>query len=163
MERRTVWKEGTVAGLLGAAGVAGWFLVVDFVSGTPLATPELLGRSLFSVLGKGIALSFAGNVFGYTLFHCAAFIAAGVIVSAVVKASEKTPGVLVGLVLLFAVFEAGFYGFTLFLSEASQLGSLAWYQVGAANLVAAVLMGRYLWAAHPELGERVEAALSARV
>jgi len=159
---RSILKEGTIAGLLGAAGVAAWFLAVDVIAGHPFATPELLGRSLFSVLGKGIALSAAGNVFGYTLVHVAAFIVIGLVVSAIVAASERTPGVLVGLVLLFAVFEVGFYGFTLFLSEASELGQLAWYQVGAANLVAAFLMGRYLWRAHPELADRVEGALSAR-
>ncbi len=154
-----VWKEGTVAGLLGAGGVAFWFLLVDLVSGGPFATPELLGRTLFSVLGKGIDWSPMRYVFAYTLFHLAAFALVGIVIAAIVHASKRTPTVLIGLLLFFVVFEVGFYGFTILLSGRTLLGSLAWYQVGVANLVAAALMGRYLWKRHPELKERMTKAL----
>ncbi len=152
-------REGVIAGLLGAGGVAFWFLIVDLATGQALATPELLGRALFSVLGKGIDWSPYGYVAAYTLFHVAAFVVLGVIVAALVSASDRVPGVLAGLLLLFAVFEMGFYGLTVFLSEGSILGDLAWYQIGAANLLAAALMGRYLWKAHPGLGSRMAKAL----
>ncbi len=158
-----VWKEGAVAGLLGAAGVAGWFLVVDFMAGSPLATPDLLGRSLLAVLGRGATYPLATNVFAYTLFHVAVFVAVGCIVSWIVAASARTPGVLAGLLIFFVMFEAGFYGLTLFLSRATGLAPLAWTHIGIANLLAAGLMGWYLWRRHPELVERVEGALSARL
>ena len=154
-----VWREGLVAGLLGAAGVAIWFFVVDALAGTPLATPDMLGRAMLSVLGKGIALSTMGNVVAYTLFHLAAFIAVGCVVSWIVESSRVTPGALVGLLLFFAVFEVGFYCLTLFLSQETAFGHLAWYQIGAANLIAAAMMGRYLWREHPDLGTRINAAL----
>jgi len=152
-------REGVIAGLLGAGGVAFWFLIVDLVTGQALATPELLGRALFSVLGKGIDWSPYEYVLAYTIFHVAVFIILGVIVAALVSASDRVPGMLAGLVLLFAVFEMGFYGLTVFLSEGTLLGNLAWYQIGAANLFAAALMGRYLWKAHPGIGARLGKAL----
>ena len=163
MANRRMWKEGAIAGLLGAAGVAFWFLVVDLINGQALATPEYLGRSLFSALGKGISWSPFQYVVAYTLFHCGVFVLIGTIVSAIVAASQRTPGVLAGLLLLFVVFEVGFYGLTLFMSEGTPMGSLAWYQIGAANLLAAFLMGSYLWKEHPELGGKLTAVLEGKV
>lgn len=157
------WREGMVAGLLGAAGVAAWFFVVDLAAGAVLATPDLLGRALLGVLGRPDGFSMLGNVVAYSLFHVAAFMVAGCVVSWIVAASARTPGVLVGLALFFVVFEVGFYGLTLFLSRFSGLGGLAWYQIGAANLLAAGLMGWYLWREHPEVAARMESALSSRV
>ena len=162
-QHASVLKEGSIAGLLGAGGVAFWFLIVDMVTGRALATPELLGQSLFSVLGKGIAWSPLQYVMAYTVFHVAAFSVVGIITVAIVHASERTPGVLAGLLLLFAVMELGFYGLTVFLSEGEILGNLAWYQIGAANLLAAALMGGYLWREHPELGARTASVLAGRV
>jgi hypothetical protein len=40
---------------------------------------------------------------------------------------------------------------------------LAWYQIGAANLLAAFLMGRYLWVENPGMGERIGKALEGQV
>ncbi len=157
------WREGVMAGLLGAAGVAAWFFVVDVAGGAVLATPDLLGRALLGVLGRPEGFSMLGNVVAYSLFHIVAFVTVGCAVSWIVASSARTPGVLVGLLLFFVVFEAGFYGLTLFLSRFSGLGSLAWYQIGAANLLAAGLMGWYLWHEHPELAARLESALASRV
>lgn len=157
------WKEGVTAGLLGAAGVAFWFLIVDLFSGRAFATPEMLGESLFSVLGKGIDWSPAAYVAAYTIVHIAVFIVVGTFAAWIVAASKRTPGVLAGLLLLFVVFEVGFYLIMLFLAEGTQVGNLAWYQIGAANLLAAFLMGRYLWVENPGVGERMERALEGQV
>jgi hypothetical protein len=162
-QHASVLKEGTIAGILGAAGVAFWFLIVDLVTGRALATPELLGQSLFSVLGKGIDWSPMQYVLAYTVVHVAAFAIVGMVTVAIIHASNRTPGVLAGLVLLFAVIEAGFYGLTVFLSEGEILGNLAWYQIGAANLLAAALMGGYLLREHPGLGEKTAGVLAGRV
>jgi hypothetical protein len=159
MAEKGMWKEGVMAGLLGAAGVAAWFFVVDMIAGQPLATPAALGEATFSVLGKGIDWSPTQYVIGYTVLHVAVFVLFGTIVSWIVESSKRTPGVLAGLLILFAVFEVGFYFFTLFLSQPESVGRIAWYQIGAANLVAAGLMGWYLWREHPELKARFSRAL----
>ena len=159
MAMRRVWKEGVMAGLLGAAGVALWFFAVDLISGRPLATPAALGKGTFSVLGKGIDWGPTQYVLGYTIIHVAAFVLLGLLVSWIVESSKRTPGVLAGLLILFAVFEVGFYFLTLFLAQPETFGRIAWYQIGAANLVAAGLMGWYLWREHPELTARFGRAL----
>lgn len=156
---RRVWKEGMIAGLLGAAGVAFWFLIVDLLARRPFWTPATLGQGTFSVLGKGIDWSPMQYVVGYSILHVAVFLLMGILVSWIVDASRRTPGVLAGLLLLFAVFEMGFYFFTLFLAQPETIGTIAWYQIGAANLVAAGLMGTYLLRKHPELKARMARAL----
>ena len=44
--KRTL-SEGFIAGVIGAGGVALWFLIIDTVSGRPFYTPALLGSALF--------------------------------------------------------------------------------------------------------------------
>src|SRR2546428_12207853 len=46
-ESRTLYQEGLVAGLVGAATIALWFLILDSLSGRPLYTPTVLGTALF--------------------------------------------------------------------------------------------------------------------
>ncbi len=159
MAERRMWREGVMAGLLGAAGVAFWFLVVDLIAGEPFRTPAALGEATFSVLGKGIDWSPAQYVVGYTILHVPVFLGIGLLVAKIVEVSDRQPGVLAGLLILFAVFEVAFYFFTLFLAQPETVGRVAWYQVGLANLVAAGLMGWYLWRGHPELKGRFSRAL----
>ena len=40
-------REGIIAGLIGAALVAVWFLIYDAARGRPLRTPALLGAAAF--------------------------------------------------------------------------------------------------------------------
>ena len=53
-ELSSVYGEGIVAGLLGAATVALWFLVIDTINGHPLYTPTVLGTAVFRG-GAGLA------------------------------------------------------------------------------------------------------------
>jgi hypothetical protein len=155
-----MWRDGIVAGLLGAGGVAVWFFAVDLIAGRPFFTPALLGRAMLSVLGRGIENH--GTVFfvvAYTLLHVIAFTVAGCIGSSLLTASRSVPQVAVGIAFFFTVFEVGFYFFAIFLSERDVLGALAWYQIGAANLVASGLVGGYLLRRHPEFGGNLSHAL----
>src|SRR5262249_56862332 len=47
-----VYREGIVAGILGAATIALWFFIIDIFSGRPFYTPSLLGSALF---GRNVA------------------------------------------------------------------------------------------------------------
>ncbi len=42
-----LYQEGIVAGVVGAATVAVWFLVLDTIAGRPFYTPTVLGTALF--------------------------------------------------------------------------------------------------------------------
>jgi hypothetical protein len=145
----TVAREGMAAGAVGAVTVAAWFFVVDLIAGRPLFTPRILGEGLASVVG-GPAFGATTDILVYTLFHVAVFIGVGMLLSWIVHRAETEPHVLVIFMLLFIIFEFGFYGLTAMLAE-SQLRSLAWYQIAAGNVLAAVSMGWYLWRAHPAL------------
>jgi len=152
-----------ILGLLGAGGVAIWFLGVDLIAGLPFRTPGMLGSALLNAIGQpghhGVMLSTAV----YTVFHVAAFVAVGGIAARLVDLARRVPHVTIGLLLFFVVFEVGFYFVTMVLAQYETMGSLAWYQIGAANLVAAGLMGGYLWRRHPELKSELRVSLDGSI
>ncbi len=152
-------REGVVAGIIAATGVAVWFLIVDVVSGHGVFyTPELLGAALFSVFGNTAGDSPVLHVAVYTVFHYAAFVASGLIASRVVHRAEEEPSVLVTFTLLFIIFELGFYGVAATMAE-TRMHALAWYQIAAGNVLAALLMGVYLYRTHPALRQEFAHAM----
>ena len=162
MDRHGTIREGLIAGVLGATGVAVWFLIVDMIAGQPFFTPRVLGEGVKSVVAPDNVASPLVIVALYTVFHYAVFILAGIAVVAMVHASAKQVQLLAGVMILFVAFEVAFYGYVAMLQLATSLEGIAWYQVGAANLVAAALMGRYLWMRHPELTQQLNESLSGR-
>jgi hypothetical protein len=162
MNGRSIARDGITAGVIGATAVAAWFLIVDTIAGHPLHTPLVLGTALFSVLGPLGSEGSAVHILAYTVFHYAAFIVLGIIAAAIIHWADREPTVLAGLLILFVAFELGFYGLTALLAEFLPLGELAWYQVAAGNLIAAVLMGTYLWRTNPALREHFVEALDGR-
>src|SRR5262245_14707851 len=46
-ELSRLYQDGIVAGVIGAAAIALWFLIVDTFNGRPLYTPTVLGTALF--------------------------------------------------------------------------------------------------------------------
>ena len=152
-------REGVVAGVIAATGVAVWFLVVDVVSGHgAFYTPQLLGAALFSVFGNTAADSPVLHIAVYTVFHYAAFIACGLIASRVVHRAEQEPSVLITFTLLFIIFELGFYGLAATMAE-TRMHALAWYQIAAGNVLAALFMGVYLYRTHPALRQEFAHAM----
>lgn len=147
----SVLKEGVVAGLLGAAVVAVWFLLFDLARGTPFLTPSLLGgiafHGLYAPLAGGVS---AGAVLGYTVLHGLAFVAFGVIAASLIAASEREPPLVIGVVILFACFE------TLFLGLVGALGKsvsdlLEWWAILVGNLLATAVMLWYFLLRHRRL------------
>ncbi len=151
MRRQHILTEGIVAGLIGAAVVAVWFLIFDAVSGQPFFTPSALGSALFLGVTDLDAVSIhMGAVVGYSAVHLGAFAVMGVVASAVLTQAEEVPPLLLGAVLLFVAFEAAFMGF-IALGAEFLLGPLAWTSIAFANVLAAGGMGYYLWRKHPKL------------
>jgi hypothetical protein len=152
-------REGLIAGLIGATSIAIWFLIVDTISGRPFYTPTVLGIGLLSVFGPRGDEGPVAQVLAYTIFHYGIFLAIGVLVSYVVHRAEQDDTVLAVALILFVALEVGFYGLVAVLSQTRQLGALAWYQVMAGNLIAALTMGIYIWRTHPELRRELQHAL----
>lgn len=144
-------REGILAGFLSGSVIVVWLLVVDWIAGAPLFTPTVLGKGLVSVLGMRMADTVMLYVGVYTVFHYVAFSIIGILVAMIVHAARRTPAVLAGFFILFIAFELGFYAFTGMLSVNTALRGLAWYQIMAANLLAAFVMLYFMWVRHPEL------------
>ena len=156
-DTHSIVREGVISGFLGATAVAVWFFIVDLIAGHALYTPSVLGEGFLSVFGRSPE-SQAVNIIAYTIFHYAAFTLVGIIAVILVHAGERTASVLAGSMILFVAIELGFYGLVALLRETT-LGSLAWYQILAGNLLAAVVMGTYLWRSHPALRSGIVSAL----
>jgi hypothetical protein len=141
-------REGVVAGLIGAAVVAVWFLAFDFARGRPLLTPALLGAAAFWGETSAAAVQVtAGLVLGYTIVHGLAFIAFGIVAASVIRAAEREPPLVIAVVILFACFETFFLGVIGVLSR-SLLDAVGLGAILVGNLLAAAAMLWYFLLAH---------------
>lgn len=153
-ETSRLYQEGIVAGIIGAATIAVWFLIVDTLQGRPLYTPTVLGTALFQ-RGEGLAspetlpISFE-MVLMYTWVHGLVFCVIGGIASRLLAVAEQKLDLGFGILLLFVVFEFGFIAAAMVVAE-PLLHALAWPAVLVGNLLAAAAMGLYLWRRHPNL------------
>ena len=150
-----VVREGVVAGLIGAAVVAVWFLAYDTLRLQSFRTPALLGSAVFEGLRDPKLLTIRLDlILGYTVLHLAAFSLFGVIAATLIVAAEREPRILLGLFILFACFEIFFLGFVSVLDEAL-VGALLWWNVAIGNLLAAAAMLTYFFLGHRSLGARL--------
>ena len=149
---RSVAREGLVAGAFAAAGVALAFAVLDVRLVEPLFTPALLGYGMGRLFGiDAMTGSSTAAAIGYTLFHFAAFIALATVVSAIVRRAREQASVLAGALLVVAIAELGFYGFVALLGQTSLTAAAAWPQLVLGNVLGCLLLGGWMWRAHPEL------------
>ncbi len=148
---KRVMQEGFVAGMIGAGGVALWFLIVDTIDGHPFYTPALLGSAVFWGLRDPAQVNVAfSTVIGYTMIHVIAFWLIGSIAAALASLVDAIPSALFLVVVCFAVFEVAFYVLVVLVAK-PLLGGLAWTNVAIGNGLAAVGMGYYLWRVHPHI------------
>ena len=149
-----LYLEGIVAGVIGAATIAIWFLILDTVNGRPLYTPTVLGTALFR-RGEGLGspeslpISFE-MVLLYTWVHGLVFAVIGGVASRLLQLAERNPNLGFGILLLFVVFEFGFLSATT-LVEGRILQALAWQAILVGNLLAVAAMAGYFWRRHPNL------------
>lgn len=157
-DRRTevsrVYSEGIIAGVIGAATIAVWFLILDTIYGRPLHTPTVLGTALFQrgeglVSPENLPISVEMTLM-YTWVHVLAFCVIGGIASKLLDLAEQNLNVGFGILLFFVVFEFGFVVAASVLAE-PVLHALAWPAVLVGNLLAATVMAIYFWRRHPNL------------
>lgn len=147
-----VYVDGLVAGVIGAAIIAIWFLFLDAVVRLPLYTPTVLGaglslgtKDLGAIEGAQVSLKLT---LIYTLVHGLVFIALGEIAAFCLLLAAKKPKLRFGILLLFVILEVGFVGTALIFAEPI-LHELAWPAVLVGNFLAAAGMVVYLWLRHP--------------
>jgi hypothetical protein len=152
--RSSAIGDGFEAGVIGAAVVALWFLLIDALQGRPFYTPSLLGRALTQGAEQAVRTPeiAVGMVYAYTGIHCLLFILFGVLVASLVIQYERTP--LIGYLLVVAavVFAVAFLVFILAFAK-PLLEEIPWWAVLVGNLLAAIAMGFYFYRRHPELRE----------
>lgn len=153
MQLTRILREGFIAGLIGAAAVALWFLAVDAVNGRPFFTPAMLGSAVFwqEYDPAKVVIEYS-RIIGYTMIHVSAFVVVGVIAAALAAEVEIAPPTLFLVVVAFCFFEFGFYILVALLAR-PLLGTLAWWNVAIGNVIAAFGMGYYLWREHPKIKE----------
>jgi hypothetical protein len=149
-----VHAEGLLAGVVGAATIALWFLVLDLVQGRPLYTPTVLGTALLRG-GEGLASPETlpvslEVVLPFTWIHLLVFLVLGVAASWLLGLAERNPSFGFGIVLFFVVFEFGFVALCMLVAE-PVLHALAWPAVLVGNLLAAGAMAGLFWRRHPRL------------
>ena len=85
-----IMREGFLAGLIGAAAVAVWFLLIDVLAGQPFYTPAMLGSAVFWGLRDPalVEITFPA-VIGYSLLHVVAFSLAGMVAAALAAMVDK--------------------------------------------------------------------------
>src|SRR6266851_989505 len=146
--RSRVAKEGLVAGGLGAAAVAVWFLLYDTAAGAPLRTPALLGAAVLEGLRDPAALTISlPLILKYTLVHGAAFVVFGWLAAGLLALGDREPRLLYAFVMLFVCFEVFCFAMIAVLAQ-WLLEALAWWTIVAANLLAALAMLGYLLRKH---------------
>jgi len=152
---RRVLRQGVVAGFIGAAIVAIWFLVFDALAGAPLRTPALLGAAVFHGLRDPGALRITADlVLRYTVLHGLAFIAFGLLCAVLIASADREPTLLLAFVALLAVFQVFFLGLVGLLAR-FLLGAILWWEIFTANLLASAGMLTYFFLGHRALGRTV--------
>src|SRR5260370_16723779 len=110
MDLNRILREGFIAGCIGAAVVAAWFLVVDSINGQPLFTPAMLGSAVFwGAHDPSAVVIEPARIFGYTMIHVSAFVVVGCIAAALAAEVEFAPSTLFLVIVGFCFFEVGFY------------------------------------------------------
>src|ERR1700730_5461308 len=96
--------DGVMAGVLGGAVIALWFLIFDAANGHPLQTPALLAAALLHGLRTPGALTRPGSALlaEYRLVHFAVFALLGAIGALLIAGAERHPE-LFGTLLIFTI------------------------------------------------------------
>lgn len=142
-------EDGILTGMVGAAVVALWFLILDLARGQMFFTPTLIGSVVF--LGQSPEQVTSVNpmiVFAYTGLHGVLFLIAGLVIARLFALLERNPQFGIVILLLFLLFESIVFSFAAAIFPLL-LGAVGAAAVAAGNLFAAIAMFWFLLRRHP--------------
>ncbi|MGH7581971.1 MAG: hypothetical protein ACREL5_01945 [Gemmatimonadales bacterium] len=149
-------REGIITGLLGGAVVALFYFIVDLVRGRVLMTPSVLGEGF--ILHTPISSTpDTAAILVYTVFHFGAFIAFGLLLAALVRASETSALARYAVLQVMVAFVLFFYG-VLWVGSEVVRGMFPFIGVLCANILAGAVMWGWLWRHHRALRAAMQRA-----
>jgi len=145
-------REGIIAGLIGAAIVAAWFLIYDAARGQPLRTPALLGAATLRGVRDPSAVTIApGLVAQYTVLHGVIFALFGILVAYLIVSAQRQPSRLLIMFIALLSFEVAFLAALTWWAH-PVVTDLGWWAILAANALAAGGMLVYFFVGYRSLG-----------
>jgi len=145
-------REGIIAGLIGAAIVAAWFLIYDAARGQPLRTPALLGAAALQGLRDPSAVTVSpGLVAQYTVLHGVIFALFGVLIAYLIVSAQSQPSRLLVVFIALMSFEVAFLAVLTWWAH-PVVTELGWWAILAANALAAGGMLVYFFVGYRSLG-----------
>jgi hypothetical protein len=149
MLSRHPFREGVIAGVLGAAVIAAWTILADGLTDRLGVTGALLGATVVQALGGTFGgLGFTAHILVWLATLFVLVIAVGVAASYVYNASERRPSFLAGLVVMVLVLEVILLTVTALAARSELFGMRAWIYGLVGNVLGGLAMGRFLWRAH---------------
>jgi hypothetical protein len=156
------FREGVIAGLIGAALIAVWFLIYDAARGRPFRTPSLLGAATFEGVKDPSAVPTAAHlVLPYTVLHGVVFAMIGVLIAYLIVTVQREPSRFLTLFIALMCFEIFFLAVVTWLAH-PVLNELAWWAILVGNALAAFGMLAYLVLGHRALGRALLSPLWSR-
>src|SRR6266540_5757571 len=133
-------REGVIAGIIGAAIVAVWFLIYDAASGRSFRTPALLGAATFRGVRDPADVPTAAHlVVQYTVLHGVVFAMIGVLIAYLIVSAQRQPSRVLMMLIALLCFEVFFLAVVTWLAH-PVLNELAWWAILIANALAATGM-----------------------
>jgi hypothetical protein len=146
-------REGVIAGMIGAATVAVWFLIYDAARGRPFRTPALLGAATFQGVQNPTEVPTSIHlVVQYTVLHGVVFALIGVLIAYLIVSAQRQPSHGLLLFISLMCFEVFFLAVVTWLAH-PVLNELAWWAILMANALAALGMLIYFFIGHRALGK----------
>lgn len=144
-------REAISTGLIGAAAVALWFLVIDLLRGRAFMTPSILGQVLlFGQTTPNQEIIYWPAVAAYTGLHVAMFLLFGALLTKLVFLADRHGIFRFAIVMLLFAFMFFAWGVLGMFFTGTQ-GLFPFWSVLSANALAVVSMGWYLFRHHPAL------------
>lgn len=140
-------RHGMIAGLLGGAVLAAWFLLLDSLRGQPLATPTFLAQALLSGGAAGettqSVLPSLGQSLVFSIVHALAFAVIGMTVAEFLRIFDLVHSKAFTIVLLFGALCLAFAAFGVVFAVLGP-DRISVRDAFIGNLLAALAMAGYL-------------------
>src|SRR5436309_9969125 len=145
-------REGVIAGIIGAAIVAVWFLIYDAARGYPFRTPALLGAAAIQgVRDPGTVAVSPSLVAQYTVLHGVVFALFGILIAYLIVSAQSQPSRLLVVFIALMSFEVAFLAVLTWWAQ-PVVTALGWWTILVANALAAGGMLVYFFVGYRSLG-----------